>query len=47
YGSAKVWPGDTFGLSTRDGAALVSWGSGLNRRRASQIYFAATTLPSG
>jgi len=27
YGSRRVWPGDTFGLSTRGGSAIVSWGS--------------------
>lgn len=47
YGDPKVWPGDTFGLSTRNGAALVSWGSANHgRRRGSEIYFSTVKLPS-
>jgi BNR repeat-like domain len=47
YGNPKVWPGDTFGLSAQNGSALLSWGSADNRRRASEIYFAAVKLPGG
>ena len=46
YGNPKVWPGDTFGLSARNGSALLSWGSANNRRRTSQIYFARVELPA-
>jgi hypothetical protein len=40
YGSRLIWPGDTFGLSTRSGTALVSWGS------AGEIYATRATLPA-
>jgi hypothetical protein len=47
YGNPKVWPGDTFGLSTKNGSALVSWGSATNgRRRGSEIYFSKVKLPA-
>jgi hypothetical protein len=45
YGDPKVWPGDTFGLSTKNGFALLSWGSANHRRKGSQIYFTAVKLP--
>jgi BNR repeat protein len=45
-GKPKVWPGDTFGLSTRGGTALLSWGSAVQKRRASDIYFRAAKLPA-
>ena len=46
YGNPKVWPGDTFGLSTKGGSALLGWGSANNRQRGSQIYFTAVKLPA-
>ncbi|MFL5942072.1 MAG: sialidase family protein [Gaiellaceae bacterium] len=46
FGSPTVWPGDTFGLSTRNGSAFLSWGSAIHGRQASDIYFARTRLPS-
>ena len=47
YGDPKVWPGDTFGISTKNGAALLSWGSAVHgRRRGSEIYFSAVKLPA-
>jgi hypothetical protein len=45
YGKATVWPGDTFGLSTRGGSAVLSWGSAI-RGRSSEIYSATVTLPA-
>jgi BNR repeat-like domain len=39
YGRPKIWPGDTFGLSARNGSALVSWGSAVKPRKLSEIYF--------
>jgi hypothetical protein len=47
YGKPKIWPGDTFGLSTMGGTALVSWGSAVGHRRASDIWFSTVTLPAG
>jgi hypothetical protein len=46
FGKPSVWPGDTFGLSTRNGSALLSWGSAINGRPTSDIYFAKANLPS-
>jgi hypothetical protein len=47
YGNPKVWPGDTFGLTAKNGSALVSWGSANHgRRRGSQIYFSTVKLPA-
>jgi BNR/Asp-box repeat protein len=40
HGARTIWPGDTFGLSTRGGSALVSWGS------SGQIYATRTALPA-
>jgi BNR/Asp-box repeat len=40
FGARSVWPGDTFGLSARSGAALVSWGS------SGAIYATHATLPA-
>jgi hypothetical protein len=45
YGNVKNWPGDTFGLSTRGGSAVVSWGSALGRT-ASQIWATIARLPA-
>jgi hypothetical protein len=39
YGSITTWPGDTFGLSTSQGSAIVSWGS------SEEIYATRATLP--
>jgi hypothetical protein len=44
YGKPRIWPGDTFGLSTRRGTALLSWGSAY-KGRASAIWFATAKLP--
>jgi hypothetical protein len=38
YGNPRVWPGDTIGLSTSGGSAVVSWGSAVGGRQISQIY---------
>jgi hypothetical protein len=47
YGDPRVWPGDTFGLTTKNGGALVSWGSANHgRRRGSEIYFSTVGLPA-
>jgi len=46
YGKPKIWPGDTFGLSTRGGTALLSWGSAIKGRPASDIWFQAAELPA-
>jgi hypothetical protein len=46
YGKPKIWPGDTFGLSARGGIALLSWGSAVKKRLASDIYFRAAKLPA-
>jgi BNR/Asp-box repeat len=46
YGNPKVWPGDTFGLTTKNGAAILSWGSADNGRRRSDIYSTTVTLPA-
>lgn len=47
YGRPRIWPGDTFGLSTRGGTALVSWGSAIHNRSASDIWFTKSRLPAG
>jgi hypothetical protein len=46
YGNRSVWPGDTFGLTAKSGSALVSWGSAIGGRPASDIYFAKAKLPT-
>lgn len=46
YGNPKIWPGDTFGLSTRNNSAILSWGSANNRRNTSAIYSTAVELPA-
>jgi hypothetical protein len=40
YGARSVWPGDTFGLSTSNGSAIVSWGS------SGAVYAAHANLPA-
>ena len=40
YGGKALWPGDTFGLSTSSGSAIVSWGSN------GEIYATRATLPA-
>lgn len=40
YGSRGIWPGDTFGLSTRGGTAIVSWGS------SNKIWATHSLLPA-
>jgi hypothetical protein len=45
YGKPTLWPGDTFGLSTRKGSALLSWGSALDGQAAAEIYAATAKLP--
>jgi len=46
YGNPRVWPGDTFGISTKNGAAVLSWGSANGKRRRSDIYFSTRRLPA-
>jgi len=46
FGDRNVWPGDTFGLSTKSGSALLSWGSAIGGRPQSDIYFAKAKLPT-
>jgi hypothetical protein len=46
YGNPRIWPGDTFGLSTRKGSAILSWGSATNARTLSEIYSATIKLPA-
>lgn len=46
YGRSRIWPGDTFGLSAIGGTALVSWGSAIKHRPASDIWFAKAKLPA-
>jgi hypothetical protein len=46
YGKPKVWPGDTFGLSTIGSTALVSWGSATGARSESDIWFSTAKLPA-
>jgi BNR repeat-like domain len=46
YGSVAIWPGDTFGLSTRGGTALLSWGSAVKNRLVSDIWYATAKLPA-
>jgi len=46
YGNRKVWPGDTFGLTTRGGSAVVSWGSAVGKRKTSDIWSTVVTLPA-
>jgi hypothetical protein len=46
FGKPSVWPGDTFGLSTKNGSALLSWGSAIGGRQTSDIYFATSKLPA-
>jgi hypothetical protein len=49
-GNARIWPGDTFGISTLPAGApaarvALSWGSAIERHRNSEIYTAVVTLP--
>ena len=46
YGKPKIWPGDTFGLSTSGGTALVSWGSAVGASPTSEIWFSTAKLPA-
>jgi hypothetical protein len=46
FGKSSVWPGDTFGLSTKNGSAVLSWGSAIKGRQTSDIYFATARLPA-
>jgi BNR repeat-like domain len=46
YGNPEIWPGDTFGLSTKNGAALLSWGSAVKGRPGSEIYASTVRLPA-
>jgi hypothetical protein len=50
YGSARIWPGDTFGVTTLPSTGpakrvALSWGSAIGRHRNSEIYAAVVTLP--
>jgi hypothetical protein len=47
YGDPRIWPGDTFGLSSKKSSALLSWGSAIHGHRTAEIYSAAVTLPAG
>ena len=47
YGNPRIWPGDTFGLTTRNGSAVLSWGSAINGQPVSAIYSSGVALPSG
>jgi hypothetical protein len=39
YGNAKIWPGDTFGISLLpDGSISLTWGSAVGSRKFSAIY---------
>jgi len=39
YGNARIWPGDTFGISRLpDGSISLTWGSAVGSRRFSAIY---------
>jgi BNR repeat-like domain len=42
YSNWAFWPGDTFGLSARNGTAIVSWGES----GSGSIYATRTTLPA-
>jgi hypothetical protein len=47
YGNAKVWPGDTFGISVLPcpGTRLsLTWGSTTGTSKVSEIYAADVTL---
>jgi hypothetical protein len=46
YGNRRIWPGDTFGLSTENGSAILSWGSANHGGRKSEIYAATVKLPT-
>lgn len=50
YGNARIWPGDTFGITALSPGAgatrvVLSWGSATGRHRDSEIYAAVVTLP--
>ena len=47
YGARKVWPGDTFGISTGSpGHVLLSWGSAVGGAKSlSEIWAANVSLP--
>jgi len=39
YGNAKIWPGDTFGISALpDGSISLTWGSAIGTHKRSAIY---------
>ena len=41
YGNARIWPGDTFGISSLpDGRISLTWGSAVRTSRSSAIYAA-------
>jgi hypothetical protein len=40
YGSKTLWPGDTFGLSSSGGHAVISWGTD------EEIFATHLTLPA-
>jgi hypothetical protein len=53
FGNARIWPGDTFGLSILPGGhgpsgperVALSWGSAIKKHKNSQIYAAVVRLP--
>jgi hypothetical protein len=53
FGNAKIWPGDTFGLSILPGGhgprgperVALSWGSAIRKHKNSEIYAAVVRVP--
>jgi hypothetical protein len=52
YGSKKIWPGDTFGISilpvtskTAPERIFLTWGSAIAGHQHSEVYGALVTLP--
>jgi hypothetical protein len=53
FGNARIWPGDTFGLSILRGGhgpfgaerVALSWGSAIKKHKNSEIYAAVVQLP--
>ena len=53
FGNARIWPGDTFGLSILPGPhspfgperVVLSWGSAIRKHKNSQIYAAVVRQP--
>ncbi len=53
FGNAKIWPGDTFGLSILPGGhgplgperVALCWGSAIRKHKSSEIYAAVVRVP--